>query len=308
MALARADVAAPATAAGGAYAAGGARPARLRRAGRLGLEGYGRATASLRPLPDFVVVGSQRCGTTSLWNYLLASPAVAGPRRRKGVHYFSKEYHRGLPWYRSHFPTAAYRRFAKARSGVDLVVGEAAPYYVFHPLAPERLAAAMPDAKLVLMLRDPVERAYSQYQHERARGFEHLTSFEEALEAEPERLAGEAERMRADEGYLSVHWERHSYVAKGRYAEQIERLHSLFPPERLLVVQSEEFFSSPEAELRQVTDHLGVAPVTLPAYARHNGYTYADMPPAARRRLVEHFAEPNARLFDLLGRRFAWTS
>ena len=280
----------------------------VRNVGRTGLAAFSRATAAARVLPDFVLVGCQRCGTTSLHNYLVASPGVVGPRRgRKGVHYFSLNYFRGPAWYRSYFPTVAYRRYVKRRYGVDLLVGESAPYYIFHPSAPERMAELMPDVKLVVMVRDPVERAHSQYQHELARGYEDLRSFEAAIEAEPERLAGEAEKMIADPRYESPHHEHHSYLAKGRYAEQLEHLYGLFPADNVLVVQSEAFYANPAAELERVRRHLGIPRHTLPAYPRYNGYVYASMPAATRRKLAEYFAEPNERLYALLGRRFDWS-
>src|SRR5580692_9445955 len=125
-------------------------------------------------LPGFLIVGAQRCGTTSMYRALSEHPEVRKAVLHKGVHYFDMNYGRGLGWYRAHFPLA--------RGGG--VTFESSPYYLFHPLAAERIAADLPGVKLIVLVRDPVERAYSAYTHERARGFE-TESFEQAIEREP---------------------------------------------------------------------------------------------------------------------------
>src|SRR5919204_149042 len=170
--------------------------------------------AGSRPLPDFLVIGAQRCGTTSLYRYLEKHPNVIGASPSKGVHYFDMNAERSLRWYRAHFPTERRRR----QAGSGAVTGEASPYYLFHPRGPDRVRAAVPDARLIAMLRDPVDRAYSQYQQEYARGFEDAETFERALELEPARLAGERERMLADPEYESPALQHHAdlrSVARG---------------------------------------------------------------------------------------------
>ena len=132
------------------------------------------------------MIGTQRGGTTSLYRHLVAHPQVESATPSKGVHYFDKEPDKSLNWYRAHFPLA--------RDGGP-ISGEGSPYYLFHPLVPARVAEALPDVRVIAMLRDPVERAYSAYKQEYARGFEDAETFERALELEPERLDGEEERM-----------------------------------------------------------------------------------------------------------------
>src|SRR5262249_27856015 len=151
---------------------------------------------------DFVIIGTQRGGTTSLYRYLIDHPDVAGAMLTKEVHYFDTNLRRGPGWYRAFFPTKAARDRHRRRTGRELVAGEASPYYLFHPLVPDRAHELLPDAKLVVMLRDPVERAFSHHGHEVELGYEQL-GFAEALDREPERLAGELERMRADPAYVS---------------------------------------------------------------------------------------------------------
>lgn len=266
-------------------------------------------TSPVRPLPEFLIIGAQRCGTTSLYKYLAEHPCFASASvGTKGVHFFDTHYGNGLAWYRSHFPTIARRRWFRARHGADLVTGEASPYYLFHPLVPHRIAAHLPGVKLVALLRDPVERAYSQWQHELAKGFETLERFEDALDAEPVRLAGEAERMREDPDYRSPAHQHWSYTSRGRYAEQLEAYRALFPPQQLLVARAEDLFAEPEALYARVESFLGLAPHPPATFERHNGYRRAPMHPATRARLVEHFAEPNRRLAEMLGPGFTWNS
>jgi hypothetical protein len=266
---------------------------------------YEMSTATARLLPTFLIIGAERAGTTSLYRYLGRHPQVmAVTLRRKGAHYFDTNFGNGVRWYRSHFPTEwAVRR--RARHVGDVVTGEACPYYVFHPLVPERVRSLLPDARLILMLRDPVSRAYSHFRHEVARGFEHL-AFEDALEAEPKRLDGEDERIRSDPKYVSFPHQHFSYLARGHYLEQVMRWHAHFPIEQLLVVDSGTFFADPDKGFREVERFLRIAELSLPEYHRLNARSGMDMAPETLERLRQHFAEPNRRLEEYLGRAFWW--
>ena len=141
-------------------------------------------------IPDFLLVGAKRGGTTSLWRYLSEHPDVLplfpGPEKLKGMYYFDEKYRTGDRWYRSHFPTRGRAR--RSTRGIRTVVGEATPYYLYHPLAPVRAHAVVPDAHILVVLRDPVERAYSHYKERCANDTEPL-SFADAIAAEPDRLA-----------------------------------------------------------------------------------------------------------------------
>ena len=281
-------------------------PRPARRAVRKGGRRFGHLTARFRLLPDYLIIGAQRAGTTSLFKYLVQHPAVGRPFLGKGAHFFDTNYSADLDAYRAYFPTTAYKWYVKASRRMDFVTGEGSPYYLAHPHAPYRIAETLPDVKLIALLRDPVERAYSHYQHEVARGFEDL-SFDEAVEQEPKRLAGEVKRMRSDPSYNSFALQHHSYLSRGRYAEQLEVWYGLFPKEQILVLRSEDLFFDPERTYRDVLRFLGVPPISLREYEVFNPRTYTGMSPEARRRLVEYFAEPNERLYDLVGVDFGWT-
>ena len=258
-----------------------------------------RASSGLRMLPAFVVVGTKRGGSTALFEYLLSHPLVLRGNVRKGSRYFDMHYDRGWSWFRSTFPLAL-----PGRDGV--ITGEASPYYMFHPLAPERLAAALPEARLLAVLRDPVDRAWSHWQYERRRGHEDLP-FEEAIAREPERLAGQAERIIA--GGASFAHRHYSYLARSRYAEQLERLYQLFPPTQVLGLHSESLLADPNAALAPVWSFLGLPPhpIAHPRTFKVGGYADG-MPPATRARLEAYFAPWNERLYQLPGITFRFVS
>ena len=257
------------------------------------LSGEAPVSAAAR-LPHFVILGTQRGGTRSLYRYLAAHPDVL-PAAYEEVHYFSLFFDRGLRWYQAQFPSPEAGR----------LTGEASPYYLFHPLAAERMRAVMPEAKLIALLRDPVDRAYSHYQLEARQGNEPL-SFEEAIAAEPERLAGEAERISDDDTYISFAHQHYSYLARGHYAEQLRRWLKLFPRYRLLVLKSEDLFQHPAAQYRHVTDFLSLEPRDLVARPGVGELRYEPMSDETRQRLHAYFAERNADLARLLGSEMTW--
>jgi Sulfotransferase domain len=247
----------------------------------------------VRPLPDFLILGAQKAGTTALYAYLRWHPQVTGPSFKE-VSFFDRHYARDERWYRAHMPVR--------RSGI---VGEASPSYLFHPLAPARVARMLPTARLIALLRNPVERAFSHYQHEVALGREQL-SFEDALAGEGGRMRGELERMLEDPRYFSHPWWNYTYSARGRYAEQLERWFEVFPREQLLVLLTDELASDTAGTYRRTLDFLGVDERGLESYPRIFEREYGQMDPATRACLMEEFAEPNRRLAELLGRELPW--
>src|SRR5581483_1042107 len=162
----------------------------------------GRGPGRGRLLPDFLVIGTVKSGTTTLHGWLSGHPFVE-PAVRKEVHFFDYAYFRGVDWYRSHFPSECARDAFVREHGRPFVTGEASPSYISHEWAPSRIARVVPEAKLVVALRNPVDRAYSHYQMSRREGEEPLDSFADALAAEEQRLAPERARSRADRRYNS---------------------------------------------------------------------------------------------------------
>ncbi len=262
-------------------------------------------TSPLRLLPDFIIIGGKKCGTSSLYNYLAEHPGVA-PAFRKEVHFFDNNPgRRGTLFYRAYFPTSLHRRRVERTRGTKLLTGEATPYYLFYPLAPRRVRDVVPDAKLIALLRNPVDRAYSHYHHEVRRGAEKL-SFEEAIEREAERLGGERERMLRGGNYDSVSHRRYSYLSRGVYVDQLQNWRRFFPEEQLLVLKSEGLFADPSSILGQTLDFLGLPPLEREGYSKDNKGSYLQLDPAIRRQLADYFEPHNERLYEYLGRDFGW--
>jgi hypothetical protein len=279
-------------------------PQPARKALRGTVRTYGRATSTFRPLPDFLILGAQKAGTTALYAYLRWHPEITGPSFKE-VSFFDRHYARGETWYRAHLPARPRQWIARQRHGRWPLVGEASPSYLFHPLAPQRVVGLLPRARLIAVLRDPVDRAFSHYQHEVALGREPL-SFEDALDAEDERMRGEVERMIRDPSYFSEAWWNHTYVARGRYAGQLERWFAVFPRDQLLVLFSDDLAQQPAGTYARVLDFLGVDAHELSSYPRIFSREYSEMSPATRARLQDVFAGPNAELARLLGRELPW--
>jgi hypothetical protein len=240
---------------------------------------HARALAGRGAYPNALIIGAMRSGTTSLYTYLAQHPDVCASRLKE-PNYFARHYNRGEKWYRALFSPKSHHQ----------VRFEATSYYLFHPLASQRVHAAMPDAKLIAILRNPTARAYSHYQHCVAKGVETL-SFEEALAAEKDRLAA------------GKTWDlRHfSYVSRGHYAEQIERWLSLFPREQFLFLKAEEMYADPHACMSLVQRFLGLKAVPLVDVAAKNTREYSSIDPRIRERLDSTFMEPNRKLTQLTG-------
>jgi len=280
-------------------------PTAARRAAHSVSVSAGRLTRRARMLPGFLIVGAQRSGTTSMYRTLAQHPAILKAVLHKGVHYFDTGYDHGLGWYQGHFPLRARAALARRATGDVPLTFESSPYYMFHPLAAERISRDLPGVKLLVLVRDPVERAYSAHAHELARGYE-TEPFERALELEDQRLAGEAERIVSEPGYLSHSHQHHAYLTRGLYAGQLDRLGQAVGRDRVHVVDSGRFFTDPEPVYDGVLDFLGLRQHGYPVFERHNARPRSPMPETLRATLNDHFAAPDERLTGWLGHPPSW--
>jgi Sulfotransferase domain len=280
-------------------------PTAARRAAHSISVSTGRLTHRARMLPGFLIVGAQRGGTTSMYRTLDAHPAILKAVLHKGVHYFDTGYDHSLGWYQGHFPLRARAARARRATGDVPLTFESSPYYMFHPLAAERIGHDLPEVKLLVLVRDPVERAYSAHAHELARGYE-TELFERALELEDERLAGEAERIVSQPGYLSHSHQHHAYLTRGLYADQLERLSQAVGRDRVHVVDSGRFFTDPEPVYDGVLEFLGLRQHGYPVFERHNARPRSPMPETLRATLNEHFVAADERLTGWLGQPPSW--
>lgn len=285
-------------------------PTGLRAVVKPAIRRVGQATASLRPPPDFLIIGTKRGGTASLWNWMLQHPSVLpimpSIQNIKSPHYFYWHYDKGMGWYRGFFPLAATRRAALKRQGVNPVSGEASPYYMFDPRVPGRVAQSLPEVRIVVLLRDPVERAYSHYRERVHAGVEPL-SFRDALAAEDDRVAGELERMAREPFYYSRPHDWYAYRSRGLYAHQLRAWQEVIDPDRLLIVRSEDLFDDPQSHYNKVMSFLGLPPHTLEGPARYNYHPAPEVPADVRESLVNFYAPFNDELYTMLDRDMRWS-
>jgi hypothetical protein len=268
---------------------------RARQVGRSAATSFGHVTARRRALPDFLLVGAQRCGTTSLFRALLSHPHVLRANFLKGVNYFDVRAEKGPAWYRAHFPMTSTARRRPAPGQDHGLVFEASGYYMFHPHAPARIIEALPEVKIVAMVRDPVERAFSAYKHEFARGFE-TEPLERALALEDERVEPELARMLADPDYQSDVYRHQAYRRRGHYAEQLQVFVDGLGKDRVHVVQSERFFTEPEQEYTRLLEFLDLPAVMPQSFDRYNPRPSAPLDATVAAMLREHFAPHDAAL------------
>ncbi len=263
---------------------------------------WGMVTADLRMTPAFVIVGAQRSGTTTLFRLLESHPSLIRPTLSKGTGYFDDHYAKGPRWYRAHFPLRALARLLARGPAATF---ECSGYYLFHPLAAARIARDLPDAKIVVMVRDPVARAHSAYRHERARGFETL-DFDTALAVEGIRTQGEAERLLQDPGYRSFDHRHHAYVGRGEYGDQVRRLFEVFGRDRVHVLEADTFFADPETAFVRLQKWLELPVWTPTEVGQWNAEPGAPLDDDVRASLMDRFADQDAILGDLLGHAPAW--
>ncbi|MBD3368988.1 sulfotransferase [Candidatus Fermentibacteria bacterium] len=257
----------------------------------------GGLSARLKMVPSFLVIGAQKCGTTSLYAALRQHPSCRMPRKKE-LHFFDTRFHLGMSWYLSYFPF---------RHGDGAITGEVSPYYLFHPAVPGRVRATLPEAGFIVMLRNPVDRAYSHYSMQRQRGIEDAESFEEAVRREKDRIGGEEEKLLQDSGYRSFPHQKLSYLARGEYLTQIERWLRFFPLDRFHFIRSEDFFADATVELKKACGFLGLEEFRPPDLRPRFTASYPEMDPDLRRRLLDYYAEEIDGLQELLGRDLEWT-
>lgn len=250
-----------------------------------------RLTYTIRRLPDFIIIGAQKSGTTTLYDCITDHPLIAAAATKE-VSFFSSAWHLGVPWYKSQFPV----RYG-AKHGT--ITGEATPAYMFNHAAPERMHAILPNVKLICILRNPVNRAYSQWRMNlQNEAIPPETTFEQALDVESAAWANRPDRMYGPTDPDHMYF--NSYLAQGEYATQLERWFRYYPREQFLFLASKDLLACRARTLNRTFEFLGLPPheTTRPNI---NVSTYSGpMKQDTRRRLAEHFRPHNARLRRLI--------
>jgi hypothetical protein len=233
-------------------------------------------------LPDFVIIGAQKCGTTAFYRLLTRHPLVQ-PAAVRELHFFDRtdRLEKGTEWYRRCFPAPQWK------NGRKTITGEKTPYYLFHPHVPQRMAEVVPRVRLIVLLRNPVDRAYSQYHHDmsmmQAKHRGKSRAFEETLEQQ-----------------------NSSYLPRGIYVDQLLRWSEYFGKEQMLILKSEDFFKHTTETLRTVQNFLDLPYCQLDLPPRETKERYSPMDPSTRRRLEAYFEPHNQRLYEYLGVDFGW--
>jgi len=253
---------------------------------------------TIRSKPDFIIAGVQKGGTTSLFNYLAQHPQVA-TSSVKEVHYFDVNYLAGMEWYLQCFPLEI--------ECVGKVVGEASPYYIFHPLSAQRIKKDLPDAKIIILLRNPIARAYSNFQMQlRHKNEKETTIFEEGIAKEDARMEGEVEKILNDESYNSYNHRKLSYKSRGLYYQQVKHWLDIFGREKILILKSEDFFAQTMGELKKVYKFLGINYFEPPNLEPSNKHEYQPISSDAIEELKKYYKEDGEKLVQLLGANFKW--
>jgi hypothetical protein len=261
-------------------------------------------TGSIHVLPDFLIIGAARSGTTSLYQYLTEHPSII-PGVGKEIYFFDKKFKKGINWYKSFFPTKFSMAITKNKQQTKCITGEATPRYLHYPHAPKRIFQLLPKIKLIVLLRNPIDRAYSHYQMEVSSGNEEL-SFEESIKKEEERTKEIMEKMQDDENFYSVYFYRKSYLTRGLYLEQLKRWFKFFPREKFLILKSEDLYSNPSKIYQESLNFLELPEHELASFKAHRMRKYSTINIKTREKLRDYFKPHNEKLYQVLGRDFNW--
>jgi len=274
---------------------------------------FRKITSPLRILPDFIIFGVGRCGTTSLYNYLTEHPNV-GSAQVKEIFFFDYHFHKGVGWYQKHFPLPRYyKRF---------MTGDATPSYIHHPLAPHRIKELLPQVKLIVLLRNPIDRAYSHYCQTMNGKLNPQFPFEIVVRYQiTERNFFAREKILGDEQYFRQVYYPTAYLSKSVYLENLKRWFQVFPKEQILVLKNEEMSADPQKIFQKTIEFLELPRWELKEYKKYNyqgshfgqafssvkpKLPYGKMAPLVREQLIEYFRPYNQQLYEFLGIDFGW--
>ena len=266
---------------------------------------YCSLTGGLHVLPDFYIIGTQKGGTSSLYDYLTEHPSIESCYSKEPS-YFDRYYERGLNWYKINFPFKIQKFFmTKIRKKIFLT-GEASVRYLDHPFTPERIKKITPNAKFIVLLRNPVSRSFSQYTRVKGNNREQL-SFEDAFHNESKRTRDDFEKIFSNPLHYADSYFTYSYFERGIYVDKLKHWMKIFPKEQFLIIQSEIFFKNPSDTLNQVLDFLGLNHCVLNEYkirGKVNKNKIFDLD--FQKQLSDYFKPHNQRLYDFLGKKFDW--
>ena len=267
---------------------------------------YCSLTGSFHTLPDFLIIGFVKCGTTSMYQYLMKHPDI-NRSSGKEIDYFDRFYSRGINWYKVKFPLKIKKFFIKNIVKKNFLTGEATPRYIEHPHALTRIKKTVPNAKFIILMRNPIDRAFSHYNMNMTNELEYL-SFEDALKKEKKRIKGRYEKMQKIEDYYSWDYDIFGYLEHGIYVKYLKKWMDVFPKEQFLIIQTEEFKKNTSEVYSETLKFLNLPKHELDKYTFHKKLDYKKrvMKQETRKHLSEYFKPFNEELYEFLGVNYHW--
>ena len=263
---------------------------------------YYYLSSPFRVLPECFVIGVVRSGTTSLYHYLGQHPCI-GSSAYDEIGYFDDNFHLGLNWYRSLFPTKFIRKKIESEYKKFLTY-DVTPFYIYNPLVVDRIFKFSPNAKIIAVLRNPIDRAYSNYNQKMQDEGDTKTTFEEIINAEIEII--EKNKKNIDDYAFLVNTFYELLLARGFYAKQLEFWFKKFPRKNILLISSEELATNTDKTISEIFEFLEVPIQKISDLTKQNEIKYPKMKDSTREILINFFKPHNEKLFGMLDRRFNW--
>ncbi len=254
-----------------------------------------------RVLPNFFIIGGVRCGTTSLYHYLGQHNCINRAAYDE-LGYFDDNYHLGLNWYRSMFATKSTKINTEEKYGKFLTF-DVTPFYIYNPLVVDRISKDFPNTKIIAALRNPIDRAYSNFNDRIQREGDTKTTFEEIIEYEM-KVIQESNDNQDNEYLVNVFYEL--LLGRGLYAKQLEYWFKKIPKEQILIISSEKLQNNTETTLSEIFEFLDISKQNINDLTKQNKIGYPKMKDSTREVLNNFFKPYNEKLFKLLGKTFDW--
>ena len=262
---------------------------------------YYYLSSPLRVLPECFVIGVVRSGTTSLYHYLGQHPCI-GSSAYDEIGYFDDNYHLGVNWYKSLFPTKFTKNKIIKKHGSFLTY-DVTPFYIYNPLVARRISASFPRAKIISNLRNPIDRAYSNYILMYQDG-DTTKTFEEIIQIAMDEIEKNKSKLN-DEAYAADTFYQ-NILARGFYADQLEIWFEIFQKKQILIIPSEDLALKPDQVLTKVFEFLDLPYFKIKDFTRQNKREYLPMKDETRKLLIEFYKPYNKKLFGMLDCKFDW--
>jgi len=269
---------------------------------------YRKLTSRLRTFPHFIIIGVGRAGTTALYSYLIQHPSIHpaladDEKLASDIHFFEYMESDSISWYKSHFPILLPKLNSQKH---PKITGEFTSTYFYHSDVPERIYQLLPKVKLIVILRNPIDKIYSTY-YQQFRYGEVSTSFEETIDAELRRI----EILEGNPDLRSQHPGFSNFVSQnilrhGIYADYFINWFELFNKKQILILNADDLKKNTENTLQQVFEFLGVENHTIENLSHISARKYPKLSDITRKKLIEFYKPHNERLNKLLQRNFEW--